>query len=359
MKSKSFFESLESIAYERGLDINLVLEKVKAAVAVACKDTEYKGEVQAKVDFEEKTIKFIDHYEVVSEITEDKKGQILLEDALKIKTRVKVGSEINREIKLDTFGRKNAGKFKQALLSGLKELEREEAYNFFSERVGEIVNAKVVAKTDTFVTFLIGSNCEATMPLTEGLPNEEFNVGDTKKVYIVKVDKTTKGPKVFLSRTSREIVKKLFEINIPEIADGSIEIMGISRDPGSRTKIGVLSTKPNVDAKGACVGHGGLRIKEINEALNNEKIDIFTWKDDPVELIAEALLPAKCVSVIADEKTRKALVIVQDEQYSLAIGKSGQNARLAAYAIDWKIDIKKLSDATSEGIKFSYNVDLK
>lgn len=359
MTSKNFFESLESIAYERGLDIDAVLEKVGTAVAVACRDTEYKGEIKTEVDFEKKKVRFTDNYEVVSEIEEGKKGQILLEDALKIRAKVKVGSKIKREIKLDTFGRKNAGKFKQALISGLKELEREEAYKFFFERVGEVLNAKVVAKTDTFVTFLIGANCEATMPLTEALPGEEFNIGDSKKVYIVKVDKTTKGPKVFLSRTSREIVKKLFEINIPEIADGSIEIMGISRDPGSRTKIGVLSTKPGVDAKGACVGHGGLRIKEINEALNNEKIDIFTWKDNPVDLISEALLPARCLSVIVDEKTRKALVIVQDDQYSLAIGKSGQNARLAAYAIDWKIDIKKLSDATSEGIKFSYNVDLK
>ena len=132
--------------------------------------------------------------------------------------------------------------------------------------------------------------------------------------------------------------------------------MGISRDPGSRTKIGVLALKPNLDPKGACVGQGGLRIKSINEALNNEKIDIFTWKDNPVELIAEALLPAKTLSVIPDLKTKKALVIVRDDQYSLAIGRSGQNARLAAYAVDWKIDIKKLSDATKEGIKFTYNV---
>ncbi len=177
-----------------------------------------------------------------------------------------------------------------------------------------------------------------------------------KKYIFQELINLLKGPKVFLSRTSKEIVKRLFEITIPEIADGSIEIMGISRDPGSRTKIGVLALKPNLDPKGACVGQGGLRIKSINEALNNEKIDIFTWKDNPVELIAEALLPAKTLSVIPDLKTKKALVIVRDDQYSLAIGRSGQNARLAAYAVDWKIDIKKLSDATKEGIKFTYNV---
>lgn len=360
MTSKSFFESLESIAYERGLDINAVLEKVETAVAVACRDTEYKGEVKiGEIDFEKKKIKFTDNYYVVSELTDGNKGEILLEDALKLKPKAKVGQTIKREVKLESFGRKNAGKFKQALLSGLKELEREEAYKFFGERVGEILTARVVAKNDTFVSFVIGNNFEATMPLSEAVPNEEFIPGETKKVYVVKVDKTTKGPKVFISRTNREIIRKLFEINIPEIADGSVEIMGISRDPGSRAKVGVLSTKVGVDAKGACVGHGGTRIKEINDALNGEKIDIFTWKDNPVDLISESLLPAKCLSVICDERTKKALVIVQDDQYSLAIGKSGQNARLAAYAIDWKIDIKKLTDATSEGIKFTYNVEQK
>lgn len=356
MTSKNFFESLESIAYERGLDIKDVLSKVETAIAVACRDTEYKGEIKMEVDFEKKKIKITDHRYVVEELTEGNKGEILLEEAKLLKAKIKVGQEIKTEVKLDKFGRKSASKFKQALLSGLKELEREEAYNFFVDKVGEIINAKVITASDTFVTFAIGKNCEANMPITEGLPNEEFIPGEEKKVYITKVDKSTKGPKVFISRTSKEIVKRLFEITIPEIANGSIEIMGISRDPGSRTKIGVLALKPNLDPKGACVGQGGLRIRSINEALNNEKIDIFTWKNDPVDLIAEALLPARSLSVTADEKTKKALVIVRDDQYSLAIGKSGQNARLAAYATDWKIDIKKLSDATKEGIKFSYNV---
>ena len=356
MTSKNFFESLESIAYERGLDIKDVLSKVETAIAVACRDTEYKGEIKMEVDFEKKKIKITDYRYVVEELTEGNKGEILLEEAKLLRSKAKVGQEIKTEVKLDKFGRKSASKFKQALLSGLKELEREEAYNFFADKVGEIINAKVITASDTFVTFSIGKNCEANMPVTEGLPNEEFIPGEEKKVYITKVDKSTKGPKVFISRTSKDIVKRLFEITIPEIANGSIEIMGISRDPGSRTKIGVLALKPNLDPKGACVGQGGLRIRSINEALNNEKIDIFTWKNDPVDLIAEALLPARSLSVMADEKTKKALVIVRDDQYSLAIGKSGQNARLAAYATDWKIDIKKLSDATKEGIKFSYNV---
>src|SRR5690606_1846341 len=139
---------------------------------------------------------------------------------------------------------------------------------------------------------------ESHMPIKEGLEGEEYNIGDEKKVYITKVEKTGKGQKVFISRANKEIVKGLFEITIPEISNGDIEIMGIARDPGSRTKIGVMSLNPNIDAKGACVGAGGLRIKSINAALNDEKIDVFTWKEDPVELIAEALLPARVLSVM-------------------------------------------------------------
>ncbi|MDD3171141.1 MAG: transcription termination factor NusA [Bacilli bacterium] len=356
MISKNFFESLESVAFERGLDIHDVLDKVEIAIAVACRDTEYKGDIKMECDFEKKKIKVYDYRYVVEELTEGNKGEILLEEAQMLKPKIKVGSVIKTEVNLNSFGRKSASKFKQTLLSGLKELERDEAYSFFNAKVGEILNAKVINNMNGFITFSIGKNCEATMPETEGLPGENFVIGESKKVYITKVEKTTKGPKVFLSRSNKEIVKRLFELTIPEIADGSIEIMGISRDPGSRTKVGVLSLKPNLDPKGACVGQGGLRIRSINEDLNNEKIDIFTWKDNPIDLIAEALLPARSLSVIADEKTKRALVIVKDDQYSLAIGKSGQNARLAAYATDWRIDIKKISDATKEGIEFQYNV---
>jgi N utilization substance protein A len=358
MISKNFFESLEAVAFERGLSIEEVLSKVETAIAVASRNSGYTGEVKSEWDFERKRIKVFEYKYVVDEIEpEGPKGQITLEEALNIKSKVKVGSEIKTEINLNTFGRKAASIFKQSLLSGLKELERENAYNFFQERVGEIITAKVVDYSNNFVTFSVGKDCLANMPDKEGLPGESFNIGEEKKVYITKVEKTTKGPKIFLTRTNREIVKRLFEMEIPEIADGTIEIMGIARDPGYRTKIGVLSLKENVDPKGACVGQGGLRIRKINAILNNEKIDIFTWKENTIDLISEALLPAKVLSVIADEKSKQATVIVNDDQYSLAIGKNGQNARLAAYAIGWKIDIKNLTTAAEEGIEFTYNVN--
>ncbi|MCK9536014.1 MAG: transcription termination factor NusA [Bacilli bacterium] len=358
MISKNFFDSLETIAMERGLTIEDVLSKVETAISVSSRNAGYSGDIKTEWDFEKKKIKVLEYKYVVDEIDSNgpPRGQILLEEAIKIKPKVKVGSEIKTEINLNSFSRKAASIFKQSLLSGLKELEREYAHEFFYDKVDEVINATVIDYNNGFVMFHIGKNTVATMPDKEGLPGESFNVGEVKKVYITKVEKTTKGPKVYLTRTNREIVKRLFETIIPEIHDGSIEIMGIARDPGDRTKIGVMSLKDNIDPKGACVGQGGLRIKEINRLLNNEKIDIFTWKDNPVDLIAEALLPAQSLSVITNEKKKQATVIVNDDQYSLAIGRKGQNARLAAYAIGWRIDIKKLSEATKEGIEFNYNV---
>lgn len=359
MVSKSFYESLEAIAFERSLDINKVLEKVEIAMSVACKnsDVPYKGTIKIETDQERKSIKFYNYYYVVEEVDpEGPRGQLTLEEALEIKPKAKIGQEIREEVKLGLFKRKAASMFRQNLLNELKGLEREEAYEFFAEKVGEIVTGKVVSVNDKFITFNIGKGMDATMSYRDALTDETFNIGDEKKLYLAKVEKTTKGPRIYISRSNKEIIKKLFEWHIPEISNGLIEIMAIARDAGSRTKIGVMSVNGDLDPKGTCVGMNGARIKNINNALNGEKIDVFVWKDNAVDLIAEALSPAKAVSVITDDKEKKACVIVNDEQFSLAIGKNGQNVKLAAFATGWKIDIKKLSDAYIEGIDFKYNV---
>lgn len=359
MISKNFFESLEAIAAERGLKIEDVLSKVEMAMTVACRDTDYKGDIKMDIDPEKKKIRFFDFRYVVEEYTEGGKGEILVEDAkiLKPKAKIKPGMEIKTEVDFTAFGRKSVSKFKNTLLNELKNLEREEAFNFYQDKVGEIITCKVVDINEKFVTLSAVRNTNLTLPMTEAIPGEQFVEGQSVKVYVMKVEKTTKGPKISITRINKEIVRRLFEITVPEIADGSVEIMGISREPGSRTKIGVVGTKHGVDPKGACVGQGGLRIKSINEALNNEKIDIFTWKQNPIDLIAEALLPARSLSVVIEsEKEKKALVIVKDDQYSLAIGRGGQNVRLAAYSIDWRIDIKRFSEALKEGIPFTFNV---
>ena len=360
MISKGFYEALEAISEERALDIEKVLEKVEIALQVACKnsDVPYKGTIKVEADLERKEIKFYNYYYVVEEVDpEGPRGQLTLEEARLIKPKAKIGQEIKEKGNFAIFKRKAASMFRQNLLNELKGLEREEAFDFFNDKVGEIVSAKVVNVNDKFITFHLGKSIDATMSYRDALPNEEFTIGEEKKVYISKVEKTTKGPRVYISRSNKEIVKKLFEMYIPEISSGLIEIMGISREPGSRTKIGVLSVNGDIDPKGACVGNGGSRIKAINEILSGEKIDIFVWKSNPIDLIAEALTPARVVSVMTDEKEKRALVIANDDQFSLAIGRNGQNAKLAAFATGWKIDIKKLSEAYTEGIDFRYNVN--
>lgn len=359
MISKSFYESLEAISEERSLDIEKILEKVEIAMQVACKnsDVPYKGTIKLEADLEKKEIKFFNYYYVVEEIDpEGPRGQLTLEEAKLIKPKIKVGQEIKEKVVLSVFKRKAASMFRQNLLNELKGLEREEAFDFFTDKIGEIITARVVNKNDRFVSFSLGKGIDATMSYHDALPNEEFNIGEEKKVYLANVEKTTKGPRVYISRSNKEMIKKLFEMYVPEISSGLIEIMGIARDPGNRTKIGVLAVNGDIEAKGACVGNGGCRIKAINETLCGEKIDIFLWKNNPIDLIAEALTPARVVSVMLNEEEKKALVIANDDQFSLAIGKNGQNVKLAAYATGWKIDIKKLSDAYTEGIDFKYNV---
>ncbi|MCR5422851.1 MAG: transcription termination factor NusA [Bacilli bacterium] len=359
MVSKSFYESLEAVAEDRGLDIERILDKVEIALQIACKnsDVPYKGTVKLESDTEKKKIRFFNYTYVVDEIDPDgPRGQILLEDAKLIKPKAKVGQVWKEEIDLSIFKRKAASMFKQSLNNELKGLEREEAYNFFKDKVGEIVTGKVISSNDYFVTLNLSKGVDATVSIKDCIPGETFVEGESKKLYVCNVEKTSKGPKILLSRNNREIVKKLFELNIPEVAQGTIEIMGISRDAGSRSKVGVLSVNGDIDPKGACVGAGGARIRTINNDLNGEKIDIFVWKSDAANLIAEALTPARVLSVMTDEKEKKATVIVSDDQYSLAIGRGGQNTRLAAMATGWKIDIKKLSDASEEKIKFDFNI---
>lgn len=358
MISKGFFETLELVAQERNLPIEDVLSKVEIALAKACATEGFTGEIQIEFNHEKKRIRIFELKTVTDDDDIDgTKGQITLEEAKEIKDRVKIGSVLKREINLDAdVGRKGATQFKQLFTQGLKELARKRAFDFFKERENEMINAQVLRIDAEAVILSIGLDYQTYMPIKDALPGEVLNVGDTIKVYITKVEETGKGPKVYVSRAHRDIIKRLFENIVPEIASGVIEVMGIARDPGLRTKIGVKSNNPTVDAKGACVGVQGVRVKQINNALNGERVDIFIWHDDPVQLIAEALTPAKVLSVLPDEEEKKSIVIVPDSQFSLAIGKGGQNARLASQVTGWKIDIKDESTSISEGMKYTLNV---
>lgn len=359
MVRKTFYESLEQVAEERGLQVEDVLTSVENALVKACKHVGYDGDIHVEFEPEKSRIKIIEQKMIVEEIDEEEEqAQITLADALKEKGNAKVGAVIKREIKFEELPRKAARQFYQVFTQGLTELERKKQYEFFKERENEIITARIKKVTDEAVYLSLGLNVDTYMPRKEAIDGEPLIEGTDITVYISKVEEGTKGPKIFVSRVHRDIVKRLFELYIPEVSSGVVEIMAIARDAGSRTKVGVLSNDENVDPKGACVGIQGARIKQINNALNNERIDIFTWKNNPVDLIAEALTPAQVISVIADEKTKTSTVIVPDTQFSLAIGKGGQNARLASQAIGWKIDIKDETTARSENIEYEPNVSM-
>ena len=353
MINKAFYEQLEIIANEHHLELVDVKKAVETALIKACQLEGAKGEVVVEFNDEQYKIRIYNIFHVVSEVDpEGVEGQITLEEAKEIRARVRVGSEIKTEISLASIGRKGAARFKQIFTQGLKELSNKRAYEYFKERENEMVTATIVKKTDKVVILNIGMGTHSFMPVEETLPGEACEPGTPMKVAITKVEETGKGPKVYVSRNNKELIKRLFEMYIPEIANGSVEIIALAREPGSRTKIGIKSNNINVDAKGACVGLNGTRIKQINDALNGERIDIFEWKEDPAQLIAEALTPAKVLAVLVNEEEKRSVVIVPDQQFSLAIGKGGQNARLASQTTGWKIDIKDETAAYREQIKF-------
>lgn len=357
MISKGFYDELVIIANEKHLELEDVFKAVTTALVKACKLEGAKGEINVEFNEEQKKIRVFQTFHVVEAIDpEGPDGQILLDDAKELRARVKVGTDFRTEISLSSIGRKGATRFKQILVQGLKEACGKRAYEYFSQKEGEVITATVVSSTNR-VLINIGMDTYTVLPPEETIPGEVYTEGMQIKVCITKVEETGRGPKVYVSRTHRDIIKRLFETYIPEVASGVIEVYGISRDPGNRTKIGVKSNNINVDAKGACVGPQGSRIKQINAALGGEKIDIFEWNDDPVKLIAEALTPSRVISVlISNDETNKSTVIVPDDQFSLAIGKAGQNVRLASIVTGWKIDIKSESQAYEQGIKFKPNV---
>ncbi len=357
MISKGFYEQLETIASERHIEIDDVLMAVKTALIKACQLEGCKGEIEVEFNSEQKNIRIFQVFHVVDEISpEGPEGQITLDDAKDMRARVRVGSEFRQEVKFSQIGRKGATRFKQIFIQGLKELSGKRAYEYFKNKESEIVTGTIIKKTENVIGLNIGMDVITFMSIDELLPGEKCEVGMSMKVCITKVEETGKGPKVYVSRSNKDLIKRLFEMYIPEIATGVIEVMAIAREPGSRTKIAVKSNNPNVDAKGSCVGQQASRVKQINEALGGERIDIFNWSDNPIILIAEALTPAKVISVLTDENTKKSTVIVPDEQFSLAIGKGGQNVRLASLTTGWRIDIKDETTAYREGISFKPNV---
>ena len=343
INNKELVIALEELEKEKGIKKEYVIESIETALVTAYKRN-FDSAENVKVVMDNVT--GASHLYAVKEVVEsveDSKLQISLEDAKKISKKIKVGETVDIELAPKNFGRIAAQTAKQVIIQKLREAERDVLYTEFSERKGEIVSG-IVQKADGGVVVMDLGKLEGIMPLKEQIPTEKYKVNDKIRGYVSDVLRGTKGaPQVVVSRAAGDFVRKLFEFEIPEIYEGLIEIKSVSRDPGSRCKVAVYSTNQDIDPVGSCVGQKGIRIQNIINELNGEKIDVIEWDEDPAIFISSALLPAKVMAVDVKEEEKFAQVMVPDDQLYLAIGKSGQNARLASKLTNWKIDIKSES----------------
>ena len=351
MNCGEIFTALELIEKERGIPQSFMLDKIVQALTTAykrdCKDQV--DNVIVDVDVEHRTLKmFVQKTVVDEEDYVDPFNEMPLEEAKKISAKYEIGDVINVPVDNTDFGRIAAGNGKQVIIQGLREAERGQVYDEFNSKQHEILTG-VVTRIDPRngnASLRIGTGTESTEALLmagEQVPGEELVEGMHIKVYVVEVRRSTRGPQVLISRTHPGLVKRLFELEVPEIFDGTVEIRSIAREAGSRTKMAVWSNDENVDPIGACVGPKGQRVENIVAELRGEKIDIVKYSEDPAVFIAAALAPADVVDVIMAEEGKSCRVLVPDDQLSLAIGKEGQNARLAARLTGYKIDIKPQS----------------
>ncbi len=342
MINKDFFPALEALETEKRIKKGVFLEALETALVIAYKKhTGTPKAIEVRLKPERNAIQVFAYQTVVDEV-EDREKEISLEDARLISRKYKVGDRILEEISSKEFGRIAAQTAKQVIMQKLREVEGEMVYNELSQKEDELVTC-VVRRVDGKNVYVEINKLEAMLGQQDQMPNDRFNVGDRIKVYVKKIKAGQKGPQIVVSRTVAGFVKRLFELEVPEIANGTITIKAIVREAGYRTKMAVFSDDPDVDAVGACVGTRGARVGAIVAELDGEKIDIIPWCEDALEFIARSLSPAKVVMVQANDDERSAKVVVMDYMLSLAIGRDGQNARLAAKLTGWKIDVKPYS----------------
>ena len=338
--NKELILALEDLEKEKGIKKEYLLESIETALVTAYKRN-FDSLENVRVEMDKKT--GATHVYSVKEVVkkvENPETQIKVKDAQKINPDLNEGDNLETEIIPRNFGRIAAQTAKQVIIQKLRELEREIIFTEYNDRKGEIVSG-LVQKADRNIVVMDLGKLEGVMPSKEQIPTEHYKVNDKIKAYVVDVEKGAKGaPQVIVSRSHPDFVRKLLEFEIPEIYEGVIEIKSVSRDAGNRSKVAVYSPDPNIDPVGSCVGQKGVRIQNVINELNGEKIDVIEWNEDPSIYIASALLPAQILAVDIKEEEKFAQVIVPDDQLSLAIGKAGQNARLAARLTNWKIDIK-------------------
>ena len=340
---KELVSAMDELEKERGIKKEYLIESLESALVTAYKKNfDSVDNVKVSINGETGEIHIYSVMEIVEE-SSDPLLEISLEKAKKINPNANIGETIDIEIVPKDFGRIAAQTAKQVVVQKIREVERELIFNEYNDKKGEIVSG-IVQKADTGTLVIDLGKLEGVMPLKEQIPTEHYKVNDKIKGYVMSVEKGNKGvPQVIVSRSHPNFVKRLFELEIPEIYEGLIEIKSVSREAGYRSKVAVYSKNENIDPVGSCVGQKGVRIQNIINELNGEKIDVIEWSEEPSIYIAASLLPAQVMAVDVKEDEKFAQVIVPDDQLSLAIGKSGQNARLAARLTNWKIDIKSES----------------
>ena len=369
MDGKEFIKALKNMAVEKGIDEDYIFESMEQALITAYKRN-FNSKTNVRVDINKETgdIKVFTYYVVVDEYVEgeeivDENGnisygepainedaQILLEDAVKIVPDIKVGETIEEEVTPHDFGRVAASTAKQVLTQRIREAERASLVQEYLGKQDEIMLG-MLAMEDNKNYYVDLGRARGVLPKSEMIPGEKVKMGSSIRVYLTKVEETTKGPLILCSRKTNNFVKRLFEIEIPELADGTLVLQGVAREAGVRSKVAVYSTNPNIDAIGTCIGEKGSRIGNILKELNGEKVDLIRYEEDDAVFIANALSPAKdvIVNIIDDKEKREARAIVSNENQSLAIGKKGINIKLASKLTKYRINVKTLDQLNAEG----------
>lgn len=334
-----FIDALRQIEKEKDIPFDQLIETIESALASAYRRAFADGaEVKLRMDAKGRGLRPVLQKNVVDAV-ENPHRELSLADAQRRNPLARVGDTVDVDMPQDGFGRIAAQTAKQVVVQRIREAEREKVYDEFAHRVGEVVTG-VVQRREQRNAFVLLGKVEALLPYSEQVPGESYRFNDRMKVYLLEVKRTSKGPQVIVSRSHPSLIRRLFELEVPEIEDGTVAIKSVAREPGARSKIAVSSSDDKVDPVGACVGHRGSRVQAVVNELYGEKIDIIRWHDNPADFIREALSPSKPLSVTINEEAKSAYVVVPDAQLSLAIGKEGQNVRLAARLTGWRIDIR-------------------
>lgn len=349
MKGNELLLAIEYLEKEKRIPREVLIDAIEAALITAYKKNyDSAKNVRIELNLDEGTYRVISRKDVVEDV-EDYRDQVALDTALVTNPAYEIGDVFEEDITPKDFGRVGAQAAKQAVMQRLRDAERGILYDEFIDKEDDIVTG-VIDRVDHRYVYVNLGRTEAVLSEAERSPNEQYLPNERIKVYVNKVEQTTKGPQIFVSRTHPGLLKRLFEQEVPEIYDGTVIVKSVAREAGDRSKISVTSENGDIDAVGACVGAKGVRVEAVVNELGGEKIDIVEWDEDPKVFVRNALSPSQVVEVIVDEENQSTTVVVPDYQLSLAIGKRGQNARLAAKLTGWKIDIKSETDAREAGI---------